>query len=117
MVIFFNMTTIFAQQLILAPQDQDVISVSENLRSIDVLLDFGREIDSTHYMIKEVNNLNQEIVSEYSEVENPYTLDIPVYFGAHSTIIVTSYYKGEQVSTETRQVYFRKKIIEGYAFD
>lgn len=103
--------TIFAQE-IKSSQDNDVIVIQKDSTSVDVLLGMGNDIDSTHYTVKSINHLNNEVVKKYRAIDNPYTLNVPISSHEYSEVIVHSYYQGQKIKNDTCKIYFRQNSIK-----
>ena len=113
-------TIVFGQDnkmLILAPQNNDVLHVSQTMSSINVLIAVDEKIDSTCYKITFMNSMRQKVTQEFWAIEDPYTLEMPVNIGEYSQQIeVTTYYKGKVSKKEKCQVFFTERKEQQFGY-
>lgn len=87
-----------SQNIILAPQNNDVITVSSVLSTIPLLLTLDN-IDSTHYQV-----ISDDYIYEYWSIEDPYTLNIPIRNNVK--VNITTY--GNMIKKETINLTFKR---------
>lgn len=114
--LLFLITTIVSkgqevQMLILAPQNNDILYVTEEIDSVPVLLGMNQQADSTLYKVTVMggdSSKGKSTTQKFWAVEDPYTLDLPVNIGEYSQVEVSIYYNGKIEVKDRVQVFFQK---------
>lgn len=99
------------QMLILAPQNNDILYVTQSIESVPVLLAMNQQADSTLYEVTVMggdSSKEKSTTQKFWAVEDPYTLDLLVNIGEYSQVEVSVYYNGKIQTTDKVQVFFKE---------